>query len=489
MPAPDSAALRLAQVRIGAVHVGIPAASVVQALPVPDAPAFLPRRQGALRGVIEHAGRLVPVIDLARWVDVGAGPAATAAEAPRILVLHEDGFTLGLHVDAVGGLVEVPAAHAARLHHDGHPDEVFHTAARASESGAILSLLDVGRLAALAAVWNRLDGAALGGADADGGADAGMDADAAAGANAGGAAVRTCALLRLKGVRLAVPAADLTEVIPMPALEGFGGGVEGAWCLWRGRHLPVLPAGVVAGADAGAVTRASMGAGAAAGAGTGVGAAGSAGDGLLAVIEHEGLALGLRIEAALALDSVGDDGVAAADGFTSTVFDQDGGALQLLDTARLFARFPEAALGRAGATAAAATVAAARTQQRTRNDAAYIVFEAQGLGAVPIDAVEHILPLPAASGADPAAAPLEWDGAAVALVDLRPAAASSGHVLLVRQAGSGRHVGYVVARVDVLIPPGTGELYRMAAGGRTVDFITTGEGAQQASYRIVELAA
>lgn len=64
--------LRLAQAGIGAIWVGVPADSVVQAIPFPSAPALLPRRQGALAGVVEHADRLVPVVDLARWVDVGS---------------------------------------------------------------------------------------------------------------------------------------------------------------------------------------------------------------------------------------------------------------------------------------------------------------------------------------------------------------------------------------------------------------------------------
>ena len=68
---PHAAGLRLAQARIGAVDLGIPVQAVVQAIPLPDTPAFLPRRQGALRGVVEHLGTLVPVVDLARWSTPG----------------------------------------------------------------------------------------------------------------------------------------------------------------------------------------------------------------------------------------------------------------------------------------------------------------------------------------------------------------------------------------------------------------------------------
>jgi hypothetical protein len=118
---------------------------------------------------------------------------------------------------------------------------------------------------------------------------------------------------------------------------------------------------------------------------------------------------------------------------------------------------------------------------------AYLVFEADGLGATPMAAVEQILPLAA-----PAGASMDWRGTAISLVDLRGAvssgsASSAGNVLVVR--GAGRHVGYLVTRVHSLIPPGSGQLYRMgAAGGEGLEFITTGEGVEQASYRILDLA-
>ncbi|HBI71054.1 MAG TPA: hypothetical protein DDZ22_19190, partial [Massilia sp.] len=88
---PSAELLHLAEAGIGAVWVGIPAESVLQAVTLPPAPALLPRRHGALLGVVEHEGRLVPVVDLARWVDVGTAPEqgqASPAAAARVLILH-----------------------------------------------------------------------------------------------------------------------------------------------------------------------------------------------------------------------------------------------------------------------------------------------------------------------------------------------------------------------------------------------------------------
>lgn len=442
LPAP---AVRLAVAGIGAVRLGIPVDAVVQALPVPAAAALLPRRQGALCGVVVYEGALVPVVDLGRWVDVGSRQAVLSGSA-RILVLRETGRTLGLQVDSVDGLVEVAAGAIARLHHDDSPEEVFHSAAQVADGGQVLSLLDVGRLAALAASWHEEDPQAPPGADR-------------VAAAAAGPATRDYALLQLDALRLGIAAGDLAEVMPMPALEQFGGGIDSAWCLWRGRHLPVLGAHALPGLpDAAAAA-------------------------LLAVVEAGELALGLPVCAALAMQAFGPAGHDAG-ALTATVYDEDGEALRLLDTAALFARFPEARLSKR-ASGAAADGAAPRALQDsgTPNDSAYIVFEAGQLAATPIGAVEQVLPL-AAGGVE---ATMPWRGGALPLVDLRAGAQADapGHVLVVPGT---RPAGYVVTRVELLVPARSGRLYRLGASAGAVEFVTIDTPEGQASYRIVDLA-
>ena len=80
VPATDAPArkIRLAVATIGAVNVGIDVDAVRQAIPLSGALSALPRRQGALCGVAEHLGQLVPVVDLARWVDIGPAKADAA---------------------------------------------------------------------------------------------------------------------------------------------------------------------------------------------------------------------------------------------------------------------------------------------------------------------------------------------------------------------------------------------------------------------------
>jgi chemotaxis signal transduction protein len=457
MHASTAPRLRLAHARIGAVHIGIPAACVVQAVPAPQALSPLPLRDNALRGVIEHDGALVPVVDLARWVDVGSSE-ALAGDAARILVLREGARTIGLQVDALGGLAELEQAQIMRLHQGDDPDDVFHSAVRLADGGAILSLLEVGKLADLALAWSEAAPAASGPAAAPA-------SQSATGTDAPDETSLYALLDTGLGV-LGVPPANLAEVIPMPALERLGAG--GAYCTWRGRHLAVLSCAAIMGraddaADAGNAPA------------------------LLAVFAHDGLVLGMPVQAVLQLRSFAP-GLAAPDGKTSTVY-ADGAAIRLLDTARLFADAPEAALSREQArSTAAAQPAAGPADAGAGNDCAYIVFEADGMQAVPIGAVEHIVPMAAQAMA---AATMPWQGAAIPLTDLRaPAstqAGSPGHVLVAR--GAQGHAGFVVARVHSLIPAGTGKVYGMGAGTRRIQFITAGEGTAQASYRIAGLDA
>ncbi|MCC2962687.1 chemotaxis protein CheW [Massilia sp. IC2-278] len=463
---PSAELLHLAEAGIGAVWVGIPAHSVLQAVTLPPAPAMLPRRHGALLGVIEHEGRLVPVVDLARWVDVGTAPEEGrpgSAAAARVLILHAGGRTIGLKADTVGGLAEVAAHTVTRLHHDDCEDEVFHCVVREPASGRILSLLDVERLARLAAAWHQ---------DAGCSPDSGMPA---ATADAPPPGARSYAVLQAGADRLALAADALTEVLPMPALEPLGAGM--GYCTWRGRHVPVL-AHAALGLEA---------------------LADGAAPALLAIVEHGGLALGLPVHAALSLQTVDTAGLEAADGLLSTLFDADGAPLRLLDEARLFARFSEAELSRdagtrigAGAGLRAGAGHGHEQDRRAANATAYIVFEGDGMFATAIDTVERIVSLREAATDGNGA--MAWEGRTIPMRDLRTGDAAAvvdaarGDVMVVRSGGA--CVGYVVSRVHLLLPPGSGRVYRMGGAGAGWEFIaTSGDDAPQASYRIVELGA
>jgi chemotaxis signal transduction protein len=421
---------RLALVTIGSVSVGIDVACVVQALPLPPVLAPLPRRRGALAGVVECAGVLVPVADLARWVETG--PPAADSAARRILVLQEGGRTIGLLADGVAGFANVPPAGVARLHHDDDPDEVFQACVQVPETGTVVSILEVGRLVALACAWH----------------DAPQPVAAApAVAVQEGPDTMLCAVLQVGMALLALPATLLAAVTARPAVERIGMGGS-AFCRWNDRHVPVVA----------------------------VGAAAPDTQALLAILEHDGALLGIGIDAALDMRALSPP---APDAALATIYNDAGQAIDFIDVPALFGRHPEAALSVLPAAGAIPEGA------RAANDQAQLVFDAGGTMATPLDAVEQVLPF---DGNDDVAPPtMSWRGRAIAVRDLRQVR-GSGAVLVLRH-GAG-HVACVVERVRSMVPPGGGQVYTMAPPGQgsAACFITVAAEGRTVSYRIVDLA-
>ena len=445
-------AVRLAVASVGAVHIGVAIDAVLQAIPAKGALTALPRRQGALCGVAEHAGRLVPVVDLARWVELGA-PRTDVEIAERVMMLSDGRRTIGLKVDSILGLTDVDAPALSRVHHDDDSEEVFHTVVKSEDMGLVLSILDVGRLIALASAWHESNG--------DGGAG---DAPSAHQAQPQDEKVLS-ALLAVGDVRVALPAAELAEVIPLPELLAVGTVGSNRYCKWRERTIPVINVGALLGQPDTGRAR------------------------LLAVVQRDGLTLGLLVREAIELRPLGIAGAVVSDGgIAATIFEEGTGEIRVIDTGSLFARTPEANISKTGAPAQD------KREAQRANTGAYIVFQTDQAFAASIDAMEEILPLRAEhmDGLERLAANIDWRGQALRLVDLRtgpePASAKpSARVIVVK--GRDGYAGYVVRHVLLLIPPHTGWLYRMAlAGAGPVEFITTGEGAEQVSYRTVDLA-
>jgi chemotaxis signal transduction protein len=442
MPTTCSAQLTLARIRIGEVGIGIRIETVLQALPLPETLGRLPLRTHALLGMVDHNGMAVPVVDLARWLDVGAAPAGAV---PQLLLLRDGDRTVGLRVDALEELVEVEAAALQRLHHGDDPDDVFHSAAP-SGNGVLLSLLEVTRLADLAQCWSTAPTAATAAAPT-----APPMADTLQ---------RTCyALLDTGHGLIGVPPAALAEVLALPALTHIG---SSAWCRWHDSQLALIASTALFQAP---------------GVDTRVAAAP-----LLAVLQHADLALGVPVQAVLRLEEFGP-GVPSTDGVGENVIDASGATVLLVDVTRLLARHPEAALARGDSVMAAAS-ASTSTSTGTSNDEAYVVFDAAGLQALPLAAIEQIVPLDVPLGPT-----MAWQGAAIPLIDLRgeaPDADGADGTVLVAQGAQGL-AGHIVRRVQSLIPAGAGRMFNMGANGTA--FITTDDGGQEATYRIATLSA
>jgi len=442
MPATSSARLTLARIRIGEVGIGIRIEAVLQALPLPATLGRLPLRTHALLGMVEHDGMAVPVVDLARWLDVGEAPAGAV---PQLLLLRDGDRTVGLRVDALEELVEVEAAALQRLHHGDDPDDVFHSAVQAGD-GVLLSLLEVTRLADLALCWSTAPTAAT--------------AAAPTAPPATDTLQRTCyALLDTGHGLIGVPPAALAEVLALPALTHIG---SSAWCRWHDSQLALIASTALFEAP---------------GVDTRVAAAP-----LLAVLQQADLALGVPVQAVLRLEEFGP-GVPSTDGVGENVIDASGATVLLVDVTRLLARHPEAALARGDSVTATASTSTS-TSVSPSNTEAYIVFDAAGLQALPLAAIEQIVPLDV-----PLSPTMAWQGAAIPLIDLRgeaPGADGEDGTVLVAQGAHGL-AGHIVRRVQSLIPAGAGRMFNMGANG--TEFITTDDGGQQATYRIVTLTA
>lgn len=444
MPATCSAPLTLARIRIGEVGIGVRIEAVLQALPLPETLGRLPLRTHALLGMVEHEGMAVPVVDLARWVDVGTAPAGAV---PQLLLLRDGDRTVGLRVDALGELVEVEAVALQRLHHGDDPNDVFHSAVPAG-NGVLLSLLEVARLADLALCWSTAPTAAA--------------PAASAAPPAAGTLQRTChALLDTGHGLIGVPPAALAEVLAMPALTHIG---SNAWCQWHDSQLALIASAALF-HEPGVGMRVESAP-------------------LLAVLQHADLALGVPVLAVLRLEEFGP-GVPGTHGIGENVIDASGATVLLVDVARLLARHPEAALARGDSlTSTASTIPIPSAGAGAGNTEAYIVFDAAGLQALPLAAIEQIVPLDVPPGPT-----MAWHGAAIPLIDLRGDAPDEdgmdGTVLVAR--GAQGLAGHVVRRVQSLIPAGSGRMFRM--GANRAEFIMTDEGGQEATYRVATLGA
>lgn len=443
-------------VRVGAARIGIPAECVLRALSAPEQFAPLPRRHGALLGVLPVDDQPVPVIDIACWVaiagDAGA-PAVADVQLRRVVLLHAGARMAAVRVDALEPLAALPASAIMRLCHDDDPEQLFHSAAILPDSGETLALLNVDNLFDLSHSWCSA---------------AGIDATSEAGATTSTVVetTDTWALLQAGDERLALRAEHVAEVIAMPELEQFMGGSGVSLCRWRDGHLAVLPLGRL----------------------LGVGAMPAAP--LLAVLRLGEHTLGLPINAVCELRQLSADPQGVRSDTPGrmpcvSVTSDGGETLRLIDTHALFAMHPEAALNLDSREEAAKTGA-------RRNDETYVVVDAGGKLALPIGAFEEVLhaePEECVASPGNGGATLNWRGSTIAVRDLRQAASPCGKVPLVVLRTDAEPVALAVDSVVSMITPGSAQLTRMQRAGEAVELLILDEEEGSSTYRVADPAA
>jgi purine-binding chemotaxis protein CheW len=131
----------VAVVEVAGEQMGLPSSSVRAVVrvppitPLPGLPAWMP-------GLVQLGGRILGVLDMARWLELPAG------RAPAYLVLLEHSRrALGLLVDAVSGVLQI------------FPDEIAEQLSSADAAGGLpisfttrdlVNVIDVDRLFTLA---------------------------------------------------------------------------------------------------------------------------------------------------------------------------------------------------------------------------------------------------------------------------------------------------------------------------------------------------
>ncbi len=140
-----------AHLRVGTCDIAVPVASVVGAVVVPaEGLTPVPRRRGALEGVLHLDGGVLPVVALDRWVSLGTPDDSVE---PRVVILRSGDARVGIRVDALNGVKWIAAGAVRVACHDDGVEELFEAVAPATADHPMLCVLEADRLMALAATW------------------------------------------------------------------------------------------------------------------------------------------------------------------------------------------------------------------------------------------------------------------------------------------------------------------------------------------------
>lgn len=418
--------------RVGSLHIGVPVEWVAGATARGARLTPLPRRQGAIAGLLQTAQGCVPVVDIARWVplpEASPSPDLQVAEPqPCYLTLHQGSQRLALQVDELLGLRRVPAHQLQRLHHHDDPEELFDavlpSANPADPTEPALCLLEPQRLMNLLAVWSEDSPEAN--ASATGGT--------ATAATLGATQRPRVAIVRAGGQMLAVDMRHVAELMPMPALKTrlALGGASAGFAAWRDGTLAVLHAGWAQGIAATAAPAAPF---------------------ALVLCDATGRAVGLPVDELLGTEPMPADTVPAEPGaapWRGCRWVDAGEQVELLDAAALLGALPEADLARPSAARAAR--AAHQAGAARHNPRPYLVLSAGQALALPVDDVLAVMDV----GALPTSqTTLTWRQQQV---PLHTPAGTAGATLVAILSHNGVPAAARINRLVGLVPAGAGEL-------------------------------
>lgn len=432
----------LAWVGVGGLDIAVPAEHLRRALHPMGPLHALPRRRGAVAGLLPLSDGVVPVVDLGRWLKFEATPAAAAPEATApelVLLLCCDGRQLGVVVSRVMGVADVETTACRRVHHGNDEEELFDSVVDWPQGPAGMPLLEVGRLMALLGTW--IDTGDLAGAA--GALESGPTGERS------GLGMVVC----ITGRQVWLPAQLLREIVPAAQVLAREGAAAGGWQLgwWRGLPLPLARLSLQ-GRDASAP---------------------DPGQGYVAVLgEAAQGALGLQVDSLDRLCHWPQQGAVASgadapwSAFVDAVgVDATGQPILRLDVAALLAAHPESRLSLGQEGRPAALQGGAADPAGVLNVLPYIVFEAGALRCIGADRVLEIVPL-----RDPGPQGLNWRGRWVPLLDQVPDEERA--LVMVVQSAAGP-VGRIIRGLRQLVPAGRGRLHRWERpGGKVIGLLT-----------------
>lgn len=337
---------RYARLRIGDQEVAVASDAVAHAVLVEASPP-LPRRSGALASTCATPWGMVPLLDLALWLNMGHA----TTPGHQALLLHSAGKAVAVRVSSLHGVAA--AASVSRLHHDDNPSELFQSCVRWADAGTA-ALLEVKRLMDLTQVWCE---------------DNALSWDSVTQPSGASPLQRQPhAILSAGGLRWAIPAQHLLEVAPATELELVlppGSHARGI-CSWRARKMPVLDLAMLrnkqdrtTGAKLWAVI--------------------CSGELSAAVLVNE-----VRQLVQLAVPPHADQ--------FEAVMAPDGSEVLRVDVERLLCALPETEISR-GSRAAFPGMASATQCPHAAGAVSYLLFEADTTYAAPVDSVVHVVAL------------------------------------------------------------------------------------------------
>ena len=482
------ATTRYALVRAAGVTLAVPVDEVIQALPLDGSATRVPRSERALVDVVQHRGRVVPVVDLSCWGSLQR-EAETAASA-QVLILQKDTRSTGIAIECTLGIVIIEHGAVHRVHHDNAPHELFDSVLTVDGCNQPVPLLNTDHLLRQTEVWVQSAQAASMALDASV-LEAPLDSQETP-LEATRSHTGHYVVVELDGLRFALPVEAVGTLMPTPAIQrlpGMAKGLQGVFA-WDQRDVPVVriheQLGLAAPAPDSPLER------------------------WLLVVRGKAEALGILVSRFVAVQRFATSLLRPAHTplGASVVPDPEAGegcAIQLLSAAALFSALPMSAMGaekdseaQPPGDPASSAGSASDSEPGKRADAspeAHVIFQAGRTMATPLKSLQAIVinDRTRAGGSSPVATHYSWRGKLVPLIDLRLVmegvacvAGADARVLIAQEAD--QTTAMLVESVIDLVPALAGTIVTLQMNhGRSIEVLTADTGGEPGSYEIVGL--